>query len=74
MSRESLKLIWMDAEDDVMQSYLYCKKCQKCNNFYEIMDECKTNGLMSFNKEVKNWEVIYRGNEKHKHFKIKPRD
>ena len=38
------------------------------------MDECKTNGLMSFNKEVKNWEVIYRGNEKHKHLKIKPRD
>ena len=72
MSRESLKLIWTHAEDDVMKSYFYCRKCEKCNNFYDIMDECKAKYLLSFNKEVKNWEAVYRG--KNKHFKIKPRD
>ena len=34
------------------------------------MDECKTKGLLSFNNEVKSWEVMYRGNGKNKHFKI----
>ena len=28
--------------------------------------------LISFNKEVQNWEVMYKG--KNKHFKVKPRD
>ena len=69
MARESLKLIWTHAEDDVMKICFYCRKCEKCNKFYEIMDECKAKDLLSFNIEVKNWEVIYRG--KNKHFKIK---
>ena len=73
MLREFLKLIWMNAEDDVMKSCFYCRKCGKCNKFYEIMDECNAKGFLSFNKEVKNYEVIYRG-KKNKHFKIKPRD
>ena len=33
------------------------------------MTECKAKGLLSFNKEVTNWEVMSRG--KNKHFKIK---
>ena len=72
MSRESLKLIWTHAEDDVMKSCFYCKNCGKCDKFYKIMNECKTKGFLCFNKEVKCWEVIYRG--KNKHFEIKPRD
>ena len=36
------------------------------------MAECEAKGLLSFNKEVKNWEVMPR--EKNKRFKIKPRD
>ena len=62
----------MHAEDDVLKICFYCRKCEKCNKFYETMDECKAKGLLSFNKEVKNWEVIYRG--KNKHFSIRPRD
>ena len=31
---EFLELIWMHAEDDVMKSCLYCRKCEKCNKFY----------------------------------------
>ena len=73
MSRKSLKLIWMYAEDDVMERCSYCRKCKKCNEFYETMNECKTKGFLSFNKEVKNWEVIYRV-KINKLFKIKPRD
>ena len=72
MSRESLKLIWIHAEDDLMKSCFYCKKCKKCNKIYEIRDECKAKGFLSFNKEVKNLEVMYR--RKNKHIKIKPRD
>ena len=59
ISRESLKLIWIRAEEDVMKSCFYCRKCAKCSKFYEIMTECKAKGLLSFNKEVKNWEVIF---------------
>ena len=55
-----------------MKSCFYCRKCEKCIKFYEIMNEYKAKGLLTFNKELKNWEVIYRG--KNKHFKIKPRD
>ena len=40
--------------------------------FYKIMNKYKAKGFRSFNKEVKCWEVMYRG--KNKHFKIKPRD
>ena len=36
------------------------------------MIECKVKGVLSFNKEVKNWEVMRKG--KNKHFKLKPRD
>ena len=72
MSRESLKSIWIHAEEDVMKSYFYCRKCAKCSKFYDIMTECKSKGLLSFHNEVKNWEVMRR--EKNKHFKIKPRD
>ena len=61
MSRESLKLIWMQAEDDVVKSCFYCKKCEECDKFYKIMNECKAKGFLSFTKEVKCWEVIYRG-------------
>ena len=42
------------------------------NTFYEIMAECEAKGLLSVNKEVKNWEVMRRG--KNKHFKIIPRE
>lgn len=70
MSREFLKWILVPAEDDAMKICFYCKKCEKCYKFYEIMDECKTKGLLSFNNEVKSWEVMYRGNGKNKHFKI----
>ena len=62
----------MHPEDDVMKTRFYCKDYEKCNKPYEILTECKTKVLLSFNKEVKNWEVIHR--EKNKHFKIKPRD
>ena len=72
MLRKSLKLILIHAEDDVMKSCFYCKMCEKCDKFYKIMNECKTKGFLSFNKEVKCWEVIVRG--KNKHFKIKPVD
>ena len=41
MSRKSLKLIGIHAEEDVMKSCFYCRKCEKCNKFYEIMTECK---------------------------------
>ena len=50
MLRESLKLIWMHAEDDVMKRVFYCKKCEKCNKFYVIMNECKAKGLLSIYK------------------------
>ena len=72
MSRESLKLISIRAEDDVVKSCFYCKKCEKFNKFYNIMNECKEKDFLSFNEEVKCWEVVYRG--KNKHFKTKPRD
>ena len=36
------------------------------------MAECEAKGLLSFNKEAKNWKVIRRG--KKKHFKIMLRD
>ena len=72
MLRESLKLIWIHAEDDVMNSCFYCKKCEKCDKFYKIINECKAKGFLSFSKEVKCWEVNYTG--RNKHFKIKPRD
>lgn len=34
MSRESLQLIWLHAEEDVMENCFYCKKCKKCDKFY----------------------------------------
>ena len=64
MSRESLKLIWIQAEDDVMKSCFYCKKCEKCGKFYKIMNECKTKGFLGFNKKVKCREVMYTGKSK----------
>ena len=54
MSRESQKLICVHAEDNVMKSCFYCKNCEKCNTFSEIISECKANGLLSFIREVKN--------------------
>ena len=41
ISRDSLKLIWIRAEEDVMKSCFYCRKCAKCSKFYEIMTERK---------------------------------
>ena len=73
MSRESLKLIWTHAEDDVRKNCYYCRKCEKCKKFCDIRDECKAKDLRSINKEVNNWEVIYRG-KKNIHFKLNPRD
>ena len=35
------------------------------------MNEWKAKGFLSFNEEVKCWEVVHRG--KNKYFKIKPR-
>ena len=70
--KRSLKLIWIRAEEDVIKSCFYCRECARCSKFYETMTECKAKGLLSFNKEVTNWEVMSRG--KNKHFKIKPRD
>ena len=49
MLRESLKLIWIKAENDVMKSCFYCKKCEMCDKFYKIMNECKAKGFLSFN-------------------------
>ena len=61
----------MQAGSKVMQGYFFCRECENCDNFFEIEDECKVKGLLTFNKEVMNWEVFYRG--KSKHFKIIPR-
>ena len=41
MSRESLKLIRIRTEVDVMKSCFYCRKCAKCSKFYEIMTKSK---------------------------------
>ena len=71
-SKESVKQIWMHAESKVMQGYFYCGKCGDCNKFIEIEMECKAKGLLTFRADVKNWEVVYRG--KNKHFKIIPID
>ena len=49
MLRESLKLIWIKAENDVMKSCFYCKKCETCDKFYKIMNECKAKGFVRFN-------------------------
>ena len=71
MSREPLKLIWMNAETEMwMSGCHYCKKCKFCNKYFEIMNECEAKELLTFNKEVETWEVMYRG--KNKHFKVKP--
>ena len=72
VSRESSKLIWMCAEEDVVNCCFYCRKCAKCSKFYESMTECMAKGLLSFIKEVMNLKVVRRG--KNKHFKIKPKD
>ena len=62
MSRESLKLIWMNAETEMrMSGCHYSKKCKLCDKYFEIMNECKAKGLLTFNKEVETWEVMYRG-------------
>ena len=71
-SKESVKLIWSQAESKVVQGCFYCGNSENCNKFIEIENECKAKGLLSFNADVKNWEVVYRG--KNKHFKIIPRD
>ena len=67
-----MKLIWMQAKNDVANGCLYCKNWEQCNKLYGIMIECKAKSLLNFNKDVKNWEVMRR--EKNNHFKIKPRD
>ena len=71
-SKESVKLIWMQAESKVMQGCFYCGKCESCNNFLEIENECKAKVLLNFNKDMKDWELAYRG--KNKHFKITPQE
>ena len=71
-SKESVKLIWMQAKSKVMQGCFYCGKCESCNKFLEIENECKAKVLLNFNKDMKNWEVAYRG--KNKHFKITPQE
>ena len=70
--KESVKLTWMQAESKVMQGCFHCGKCGNCNKSLEIEKECKSKGLLSFNADVKNWEVVFRG--KNEHFKIIPRD
>ena len=35
-SKNSVKLIWMQAESKVMQGCSYCGKCENCNKFLEI--------------------------------------
>ena len=50
----------------------YGKKCKLCDKYLKIMNECKAKELLTFNKEVETWELMYRG--KNKHFKVKPRD
>ena len=42
------------------------------NTFFKIENECNTKGLLTFNKEIMIWEVVYSG--KNKHFKIMSRD
>ena len=71
-SRESVKKIWMHTESKVMQGCFYCGKFGDCNKFIEIENECKAKGLLTFRTDVKNWEVAFRG--KNKHLKIIPRD
>ena len=72
MSRDNLKLIWMQATDDVMKPCFYCNNCEKCNTLYETKNECKAKSLLSFNKEIENWKIMQR--ERNKHFKTKPRE
>ena len=71
-SKESVKQIWMHSESKVMQGSFYCGKFGDCNKFIEIKNECKAKGLLTLRADVKNWEVVCRG--KNKHFKIIPRD
>ena len=72
MSRESLKLIWMRAEEDVMKSCFYCKKCEKCDKFFKIKNEYDAKGFRSFNKDINCLKVMYGG--RNKQFKVKPRN
>ena len=62
--KDSVKLIWIQAESKVMQGCFYCGKCENCNKFLEIENECKTKDLLSFNRNIKNWEVVNRGKNK----------
>ena len=55
-----------------MQGCFDCGKCGDCNKFIEIENKCKAKGLLAFRADVKNWEVVYRG--RNKHIKIIPRD
>ena len=72
MSSEPLKLIWMNAETEMwMSGFHYCKKCKLYDKYFEIMNECKPKRLLTFNKEVETWEVMYRG--KNNYLKVKPR-
>ena len=71
-SNDSVKLIWMQGESKVMQVCFYCGKSENCNRYLETKNQCKAKGFLSFNKGIKNWEIAYRG--KNKHFKIIPRD
>ena len=71
-SREPVKLILIQAESKVMQGCFYWRKCEDCKKLFEIENECKIKGLLTFNKVVMNWKVAFRG--QNKHFKIMQRN
>ena len=55
-----------------MQGCFYWRKCEDCRKLFELENECKIKGLLTFNKVVMNWEVAFRG--QNKHFKIMQRN
>ena len=52
-SKDSVKLIWMEAESKLMNGCFYYEKCKNCNKFLEFENECKGKGLLSFNRDIK---------------------
>ena len=50
-SREAVKLILKQAKRKMVQGCFYCRKCEDCNKFFEIENERKVKGLLTFSKD-----------------------
>ena len=55
--RNHTELILKKIENKIKKQCFYCRECKNCKKFNEYLKVFKQNGLWTFNKNIKVWNV-----------------